>query len=73
MVTLSTRGTDKGSTFSVPQIRQMISDQDMIIALHSLHSMRALRVWQSLAQRPPLIFVVSGTDLFQPLMKSEKI
>ncbi len=73
VVSLSTRGIDKESTFSVPQMRQMISEQNIIIALHSLHSMRALRVWQSMAQRPPLIFVVSGTDLFQPLLKNGSI
>jgi len=46
---------------------------DVVVALHAGHCHRALEVWRSLGKPIPLIFIVSGTDLFQPILEENVV
>lgn len=55
------------------QLRKLINESDLLVALHAKHCHSILKIWHDLHKPVPLILIVSGTDLFEPLLESGEV
>ncbi len=55
------------------QVRKQITESDLLVALHAKHCHSILKIWHDLHKPVPLILIVSGTDLFEPLLESGEV
>ena len=55
------------------QLRKLINESDLLVALHATHCHSILKIWHDLQKPVPLILIVSGTDLFAPVLESGEV
>ncbi len=54
-------------------IRKLITGSDLLVALHATYCHSILKIWHDLQKPVPLILIVSGTDLFEPILESGEV
>ena len=52
------------------EIQSLILEADLLVALHAEHCQAVLQLWRNLRKPVPAIFIVGGTDLFQPFLET---
>lgn len=60
----------RGTPLEREHLKDLIRTSDLILALHSGHCHEVLELWREMGKPIPLIFLVSGTDLFEPLLNT---
>ena len=59
-----------GQAPEADSLQKRLSDSDLLVALHAGYCQPVLELWRQLGRPVPMVFLVSGTDLFQPILES---